>query len=359
MLQKQLPTRRTSSVSILHIRLPRVAFLLVGAILLAGCIAAPTPGAPAATAPAASSTAAPASAAADEAAAECVSVTHARGATEICGVPQRIVTLEWTYTENLLALGIQPAGVADIEGYHNWVRIPVALDDTVPDVGTRQEPNLETLAALQPDLILASAFRVEQSYEELQAIAPTLVFDSYPTAEQGTQYDEMRRTFLTIAQVLDRTAQAEQVLADVEDTYAELRAQIADAGQADRPFVLAQAFGSDTVQVRLFTDNAMATQIVENLGLRNGWQDGFQTYGFTTVSMETLPELGDVSFFYVVQADNDVFQRDAIRPLWENLEFVRNGHDYPLGGDTWLFGGPLSAQLVAEIVTAVLLDSAD
>src|SRR5690606_21515856 len=40
-------------------------------------------------------------------------ITHSFGDTEIEGVPQRIVALEWTYAEDLLALGIQPAGVAD------------------------------------------------------------------------------------------------------------------------------------------------------------------------------------------------------------------------------------------------------
>src|SRR5690625_641880 len=51
---------------------------------------------------------------------------------------KKVVALEWTYGEDLLALGVQPAGMADIEGYNEWVNIEEELDDTVEDVGDRK-----------------------------------------------------------------------------------------------------------------------------------------------------------------------------------------------------------------------------
>lgn len=283
-------------------------------------------------------------------------IAHALGETTIPATPQRIVALEWTYVEDLLALGIQPVGAADIAGYNDWVQIPVALSADVVDVGTRQSPNLETIAGLAPDLILAPSFRIAEIYEQLSEIAPTLAFDAYPTDEGMTQYDEMRQTFLTIADVVDRRAEGEAVLAEMEAVFAAARAEIDAAGRLGEPFVLAQAFGEDTVQIRLFTDNAMAVEIVEQIGLENAWQDAtFQQYGFTTVSVESLPELGDVNFFYVVQDENNVFTRESITPIWESLAFVQNDHAYALGGDTWLFGGPLSAEVLVETVLEVML----
>ena len=328
----------------------RIRFtFLIGLLLalLAGCAA---PAAPTQT-PAAEATAS----------AEPMTITHALGQTTIPSTPQRIVALEWIYVENLLALGIQPIGVADIAGYNSWVQIPVALDENVVDVGTRQAPNLETLAGLQPDLIIAPSFRVTEIYDELSAIAPTLTFDPYPTDASITQYAEMRQTFLTIADVTGRQAEAEEILANMEATFAAARSQIEAAGRLGEPFALAQAFGQDTVQVRLFTDNAMAVEIVEQIGLENAWTDAaFQQYGFSTVSVETLPELGSLNFFYVVQADNDVFAREAIVPVWQSLAFVEEGRAYPLGGDTWLFGGPLSAEVLVQTILDVLgLESAD
>ncbi|MCC9076510.1 iron-siderophore ABC transporter substrate-binding protein [Litorilinea aerophila] len=284
-----------------------------------------------------------------------LTVDHALGETEIPTTPQRIVALEWTYVEDLLALGIQPVGVADIAGYEEWVQIPVELAPDVTDVGTRQAPNLETIAGLNPDLIVAPAFRIADIYEQLSEIAPTLAFDAYPTDPEQTQYEEMRQTFLTLADVVNRRAAGEAVLAEMEDTFTAARQAIEAAGLLGEPFVLAQAFGQDTVQVRLFTENALAVQMVEQIGLENAWEDAtFQQYGFSTVSVEALPDLGDVHFFYVVQEENNVFAREAVRPVWESLPFVQNGHAYPLGGDTWLFGGPLSAQVLVHAILDAL-----
>ncbi len=286
-----------------------------------------------------------------------LTITHARGETTLERPAERVVALEWTYVENLLALGVQPVGVADISGYNDWVQIPVALDAGVQDVGTRQAPDLERIAALKPDLILAPSFRVDANYDALNAIAPTLAFDPYPANTSLTQYDEMVQTFQTIARVVGREQEGARVLAAMEQTFSTQAERIKAAGQAGAPFVLAQAFsGGNGAQVRLFTENALAVQIVERLGLENAWQDTtFQQYGFSTVSVEALPQLGEAHFFYVVQDDDNVFATDMIRPLWESLPFVRAGNAHPLGGDTWLFGGPLSAEVLSEKVTAALV----
>src|SRR5690242_17122902 len=50
-------------------------------------------------------------------------IEHVGGKTCITENPQRVVALEWTYVEDLLALGVQPVGIADIEGYKAWVKI--------------------------------------------------------------------------------------------------------------------------------------------------------------------------------------------------------------------------------------------
>lgn len=287
-----------------------------------------------------------------------LTIAHALGATTLEAPAQRIVALEWTYVENLLALGVQPVGVADIAGYNDWVSVPVALAPAVQDVGMRQEPSLEQIAALKPDLIIAPSFRVDANYAELNAIAPTVAFDPYPADEALTQYDEMIQTFRAIARAVGREAEGEAALTQMEATFAAQADRVAAAGAAGEPFVLAQAFSgsSGAAEVRLFTENALATQIVERLGLENAWEDAaFQQYGFSTVSVEALPKLGEARFFYVVQDEDDVFAAGSVRPLWESLPFVRAGKAHALGGDTWLFGGPLSAELLATLVADTML----
>jgi iron complex transport system substrate-binding protein len=325
----------------------RLSILLTALALLAACGAPAAPSAPTAAPPAAE----------PQIAAFPLTIAHAGGETTLAAPAERVVALEWSYVEDLLALGVQPVGVADIGGYESWVQIPVALDGAVADVGTRQEPSLEQIAALNPDLILVPAFRAGANLPQLQAIAPTIAFDPYPAEGPLTQYDEMLQTFTTIARAVGRESEGAAALTHMEEAFAAQAERIAAADEAGAPFVLAQAYSSGgAAEVRLFTENALATQIVERLGLQNAWEDAaFQQYGFSTVSVEALPQLGEAHFFYVVQADDDVFAAGAVRPLWESLPFVRAGNAHPLGGDTWLFGGPLSAELLATLVADAML----
>ncbi|MFW6363429.1 MAG: ABC transporter substrate-binding protein [Spirochaeta sp.] len=289
--------------------------------------------------------------------AEQIAIEHEGGTTRLETHAERIVVLEWSYAEDLLALGIQPAGLADISGYRNWVQVEPQPDDSVADVGSRQEPSLEAIIELEPDLIIGVSFRHAAIYDQLSEIAPTILFNPYP-GDDIDQYENMIESFRVISTVTGREAAAEQVIAETDALYEQLSARIADAGLDGESIALAQGFTSQgSAQIRIFTDNALAIQITTRLGLENAWDDGFQQYGFTTVGFEALTALGNAHFFYVAQPDDDVFAQAEDNPVWQSLEFVQSGQTYSLGGGTWLFGGALSAQLVAEKITDSLLNN--
>lgn len=279
-----------------------------------------------------------------------ITVTDARGETELDAPATRVVALEWTYAEDLLALGVQPVGVADTEGYAAWVPVEPGLDDSVTDVGTRQEPSLEAIAALEPDLIIGVSFRHEPILDALSQIAPTLLFNPYP--EAGDQLEEMKTTFRQIARAVDREAQADAVLEDLEARFEAAEAQLAAADLATDEVLFVQAFtAQDVPQLRVFTDNALAIRILEELGLENAWDGPFDPYGFNTVGVEALVPHGEANFLYLVQENDDVFAGQlSTNPVWTSLPFVQEGRAYALG-NTWPFGGPLSAaQLVDRVV---------
>lgn len=279
-------------------------------------------------------------------------VEHVMGKVCVTENPERIIALEWKYVEDVLALGVQPLAIADIEGYNNWVKIPVELGEDVQDVGSRQEPNLELIAQLEPDLIIGVSFRVVNNFDELNAIAPTLVFDPYPT-DGASHYDEMISTFTTIASVLNREAEAAAVLAELDAHFAEAKAALEAAGHGGETYILSQTYmSSDIPTFRLFTDNAMAAQILQRIGLDNAWEDEPQFYGFSEVTIEAFADVEDTNFFYIAQEDHNDFLTES--PLWNSLPFVKAEHAYWLGGDAWLFGGALSAEvLVDSVLTAM------
>lgn len=97
-----------------------------------------------------------------------VTVKHNRGEVTLDKPAQRVVVLEWTFTEDLVALGVQPVGNADNANYKVYVTPEAALDSSVVDVGTRNEPNLEAIAALKPDLIISNVDGNEAIYEQLK-----------------------------------------------------------------------------------------------------------------------------------------------------------------------------------------------
>jgi ABC-type Fe3+-hydroxamate transport system substrate-binding protein len=278
-------------------------------------------------------------------------VEHTMGTVCVVETPQRVVALEWTYVENLLALGVQPVGIADIEGFNTWVKIPLTLDESVVDVGDRSEPNLEVIAQLNPDLIIMLTYNAAEIFDELSAIAPTLVFNPYPEDVTISLYDEMTTTFMTMAETLNRVEEGQAALAHMEDTYARAQSALEAAGRGGEAFILSQGWTYDNVATfRLFTDNAMAVQILEQIGLENAWDADPHMYGFTEIGIEGFAELRelDFNFFYVAQENDNVYFEES--PIWNSLNFVQSDKAYWLGGDVWLFGGPLSAELLVETV---------
>ncbi|WP_227937121.1 ABC transporter substrate-binding protein [Alkalihalobacillus deserti] len=292
--------------------------------------------------------------------AEAITISGVLGDVELEAPAEKVVALEWTYAEDLLAVGVQPVGMSDIEGYNSWVQIEEELGSDVVDVGTRQEPSLEKIAELEPDLIIAIKFRHEAIKEELEAIAPTVFFDPYPTDETISQYDEMESTFTEVAKAVDKSAEAEQVLADLEQKYEEAKTTIEASDLATKDVVLSQAYSANQApEIRIFTPNSMAAVILDKIGLNNVHEsEQFEVYGFSTVNVEALPQYEEANFVYVVQDEDNVFENQLKdNAVWKNLNFVQEDRMYALGGDAWLFGGPLSAKVVVDRIVEKMVSN--
>lgn len=289
-----------------------------------------------------------------------ITISGVLGDVELEKPAQKVVALEWTYAENLLAVGVQPVGVTDIDNYNNWIQIEEELDATVTDVGTRQEPSLEKIAELEPDLIIAIKFRHEGIKSQLESIAPTVFFDPYPNDESFNQYDEMEATFREIAKAVGKSNEAEEVLAQLEAKYQEAKGVIEGAQLSTKDVLLTQAFSASQVpQIRVFTPNALASVILEKIGLNNvHTSDELEVYGFSTVNVEALTNYEEANYLYVVQ-DNDNIYENQLKDnkVWNGLKFVKENRTYPLGGDAWLFGGPLSAKVVVDRIVNILVNN--
>lgn len=312
--------------------LPYLPSILLVALLATACGATVTDGGDG-TDQGAAPTASPASDAAFPR-----TIEHAAGETTIPEQPERVVVLDTGELDSMVALGIVPVGA---------VRAPVedGLLDYLQDetegttelVGTIDEPNLEQIAALQPDLILSSVLRHEALYDELSQIAPTVF-----TETVGVVWKE---NFLVHAEAVGLGAEAERMLADYEARADELGAQL-EAELGELPTVSIVRFLPG--ETRLYQKASFIGTVLEDVGLpRPESQD---VDDFALVVSEEQIDLADGDVIFVTSygpTEESTQPEFTSNPLWQNLSAVEEQRVYEVPDDTWMLGIGIGA---ADIV---------
>ncbi|WP_300017517.1 ABC transporter substrate-binding protein [Pseudonocardia sp.] len=145
------------------------------------------------------------------------------GPVELPTDPQRVVAGYDTDTDVALVLGLTLVGAPGARGSATLPFPEYQPADRLTDVERiatfLPEPNFEAIAALAPDAILDGAFGVQERYDTLRSIAPTL---SYSTAN----YTNWRDGLLLAGQAFGRVTQATDFIAAYEERAAELRARV-------------------------------------------------------------------------------------------------------------------------------------
>lgn len=282
-----------------------------------------------------------------------VSVKDIKGEQKLDKPAKKVVALEWTYAEDLLALGVQPAGVAEKKAYGQWVTGGPKLDKSVQDVGTRQEPSLETLKALKPDLIVTSKFRSSGNYKQLKKIAPTVMFDPYGTK---SEYQEMRSTLQEIGTATGKEKEADKALAEMDSKIGRAKKKIADAGKDGEKLTVARGYSTDgAATVEILGKSTIPGALTPQLGLKQGWNGKADAYGMSKVDVEALKDTEKSTFAYVAAKNDDVFKKSLSKnKLWKDLDFVKNDRVHALDPGTWFFGGPFSTAKAAEEIANAL-----
>jgi iron complex transport system substrate-binding protein len=344
----------------------RIAVMIVAALALAACgdddnaespntsagtdvteeSPAPTTGAPDTT------EGAPA-----EAAAFPVTVEHKYGSTTVDSEPLRVVSVGYTDQDFLLALGVTPVGIRDWYGdqpFGTWPWAQDELGSAEPALLVDEELSFEQVAALEPDLIVGiSSGMTEEQYDTLSKIAPTIAQPG-EFVDYGTPWQE--QTLMTGA-ALGKPAQAEELVADIESQFAQVRdehPEFTDATAAvafyfdDQP----GAYASQDGRSRVMTDMGFTIpQAFDDLA-----GDSF----FASFSAEQI-DLLDTDVIVWIGGDELTIASLVESPLRAGMAAVQAGRevflDVELGG-AFSFGSPLSLpylldKLVPELALAV------
>jgi iron complex transport system substrate-binding protein len=157
-------------------------------------------------------------------------VAHAGGETTFDAVPERVVILDNAMLGDVLAFGALPvgtaAGIGEPTVIGTWRREAGVSD--IPLVAPDFTPDLEAVAGVRPDAILAMAWQVEEPYwEGLRTLAPTVAVETdVDPGALDVRFDET--AMRTYAEIFRRPEVVDDLVVEYERRIAALRTEFAD-----------------------------------------------------------------------------------------------------------------------------------
>jgi ferric hydroxamate transport system substrate-binding protein len=294
-----------------------------------------------------------------------VSMTDGVGRTVTLDKPAtRVAVLEWQQIEDALTLCVTPVAVSDKEGYGTYVsaeKIPAG----VTDIGTREEPDLDTLYATNPDLIIVEAFKPDDeiiTHLEKRGV-PVLATLG---ADASDPIGNMKKVFGMIAEATGRTERADQVVAQFDAYLAAAKEKVAGAQLKTKSFLFFDGWiESGNVAIRPYGKGALFTALGEQLGMTAAWTDAIDkkygsggvdpAYGLAQTDIEGLTAVGDANLFYSDDATPDSYVKELDKSsIWTSLPAVKEGRAHAFPSGVWGAGGPLSnEQAIDAYVDAI------
>lgn len=297
-------------------------------------------------APAPTATIAPTAAAAPTQPAGTRLVAHAMGETRVPASPQRLVVLDTGELDSALALGITPVGATTVFQDGDVQAYLTPMTATVKKVGTIEQPNLETIAALRPDLILSSKLRHEKIYDKLAQIAPTVFTETVGVA--------WKENLMVHAEALGKRAEAEQLMAAYRGRLEDFTARLGPRREQTQVSIL-RSFPD---HVRLYMKASFIGTILQDAGLPRPPAQDQDTFADRVTTKEALPAMdGDVIFIMHFSPDKGSLLTQWMNdPLWQTLKAVKAGRVYEVPDDTWALGiGILAANRVLDDLFTYLM----
>jgi iron complex transport system substrate-binding protein len=272
-------------------------------------------------------------------------ITHAMGATDVPDNPQRIVVLTNEGTEALLEVGITPVGAVKSWLGDPWYDHIAGQMAEVTVLGEESAVNLEVLVSLEPDLILANKSRHEKIYEQLSAIAPTVVSERLRGDWQ-----------INMALYTDAAGKGEEGKAALDAFDARI-ATLHDAlgASLDEEISIARFMAGQT---RIMFKDSFSGLILSELGFHRPATQDKDEFA-EEITKERIPEFeGDRLIFFTYETGNGEGNSQAedwkADPLWQNLAVVQAGKVHDVSDAIWnTAGGIIAGNLLLDDIETI------
>jgi iron complex transport system substrate-binding protein len=252
-------------------------------------------------------------------------VVHDKGSTELKTKPQRIVALDNSLVEAVVLLD-RPL-VGGIASYRNQKTFPDYLGDAVKDtrdIGPLDNPNLELIASLRPDLIVSATVRHEALYDKLSKIAPTVFVK--------TTGPIWKDNITLLGEALGEETRAAQQLSQYEARAKKIGDEVNT--KAGNPSISVVRFVDGPT--RLMAKASFIGIILADAGLKRPPSQTEETFA-TEISEEQI-ELADADHIFVTTySGGEGYQKKfEANPLWTRLKAVQGKHVYEVKDELWM-----------------------
>lgn len=278
--------------------------------------------------------------------AETRTVTDSSGADiDVPTDPQKVATLHYAATQTLMDLDLPPVG----QGAFQDPVVPEQWIDELGDIPVvaEQEPDLEQLAEVSPDLILAPNIYEPDMIEQLEEIAPVYQF----TLRGGDRANWAQRV-QEVADAVNQTEKLEELDADFEAEQKRIAEKYAETTNGAKLGVVstfednsAYLWGSENMVGSLFTPLGFDWSTDEDASIekyaeksQGGNKSGVKEPE-AQISMELLDKsLSDADIIFVtsdMRGDYDELTKTMMdSAVFQDLPAVKAGHVYPHGKAT-------------------------
>lgn len=261
---------------------------------------------------------------------ECRPVRHAMGESCVPASPARVVVLDTGELDMALALGVVPIAATtayQADGFADY--LPVG-DPPPHSLGVIQEPDLERLLRLSPDLILGSRQRHGRLYPLLSRLAPSVFSETL-----GADWEANFRLF---AEALGREGEAERFLARLDARCQRIARFAERLGHPEIALVR-----SMQTHVRLYLADSFAGSLLARCGLaRPEAQSGPGPVRQLANPRDIRALDGDLILLSeYAPGQGSMIRRWRASPFWSLIE----GRVHEVDDDYWMLGiGPLAAE---------------
>ena len=258
------------------------------------------------------------------------------GVTVVDNYPRAIVSLSPTATEMLFAIGAGDQVIA-VDNYSYY-------PPEAPVVGDLSgfSPNVEAIAAFQPDLVLLSNPTIQ---EELELLGINVF-----VASSAVDLDEV---YSQIAEIGDITGNSDGASVLVAQMKEQIEAIVASIDVPAEPLTYFHELDPTLYSV---TSSTFIGQIYSMAGVENiaDAADGAGTSQYPQLTQEFILESDpDIIFFADAQCCSQTVATISERPGWSELTAVRNQHVFEMNADIASRWGPRLVQFLDTVLSAL------